>query len=334
MFKRPASTDHPVSRNGLSAHGMRGFLFSGLALMVATALAAPTTFTGGANPLIPMAKKAHLPFYVYGDESGELSQFVPSGYMGDVNSLSSLTSAYDESAPGSTGRAGHTSLKIDYNAKGKQGWAAIYWLAPANNWGTIKGAGFDLRKAKKLTFWLRGEKGGEIISQIKMGGVNGPYPDSDSAWLGPITLTREWQQFTIDLNGKDLRHVIGGFMFMVRRADNPRGVTFFMDEVVYRGNPEDEDYHPVAQTEKAAPTAPVSEAGPGKIPVVASRSGGPGSPDWEKIKLDEDLGKEEAPKKIAVKKSNHESEGLSPILLEDVPLPGKYLRYKKNPNAR
>ena len=38
-----------------------------------------------------------------------------------------------------------------------------------------------------------------------MGGITGEYADSDVAGIGPVVLTTEWQQFTIDLEGKDVR---------------------------------------------------------------------------------------------------------------------------------
>ena len=33
------------------------------------------------------------------------------------------------------------------------------------------------------------------------------------------------------MKGKDLRHIVGGFMFVVRRADAPRGGMFYLDEI-------------------------------------------------------------------------------------------------------
>jgi hypothetical protein len=182
------------------------------------------------------AKKAPLPLYVFGDESGGLSRYIASGYMGDTNALSLVSSIYDETAPASTGKTGKTSLKVQYLPKGREGWAGLYWLSPANNWGRIKGAGYDLKKAIKLTFWVRGERGGEKISEFKVGGVNGPYPDTDAAAIGPIRLTKDWKQYTIDLKGKDLRHIVGGFMFVVKRAENVRGATFYLDEIVFVGD--------------------------------------------------------------------------------------------------
>lgn len=184
------------------------------------------------EPLFPKAKKARLPFVIYGDSAGQEVPFVPSGYMGDGSSIKVGTSY--ESAPLASGEQGETSLRINYSAKGRNGWAGIYWLTPANNWGKIKGAGYDLTRSKQLTFWIRGDKGGEIIHEIKVGGITaGPYPDSGAATLGPLKLTKDWQQFVIDLSHVDTRHIIGGFAFVTRRIDSQKGITFYLDEIVY-----------------------------------------------------------------------------------------------------
>ncbi len=186
-----------------------------------------------AEPVPIAAKKTRFPLIVYGDSTGLQSTFVPSGMMGDAESL--RMTGGDFSAPTNNGKPGETCLKIETLPKGREGWLGVYWQTPANNWGKIKGAGYDLRGAEKLTFWARGEKGGERIVAFKMGGLVGPYPDTDSAMIGPIRLTKEWTKYSIDLKDKDLRHIVGGFAFNVRRSDNPRGALFYLDEIAYEG---------------------------------------------------------------------------------------------------
>ncbi len=185
------------------------------------------------KPVPIAAKKTRLPLIVFGEESGSVGTFVPSGFMGDAESMK-IKSA-DFSAPLTSSKTGTGCLKIEITPVGAQGWVGLYWQTPANNWGKIKGAGYDLSRATKLTFWARGEKGGEKISEFKMGGLLGPYPDTDSASIGPIQLKKEWTHYVIDLSGKDLRHILGGFAFSVRRAQNPRGMTFYLDEIMYEG---------------------------------------------------------------------------------------------------
>ena len=130
---------------------------------------------------------------------------------------------------------GKTCIKVVYDvACSKQGqkWAGIFWLNPANNWGNRKG-GFNLNGAEKLTFWAHGEKGGERIEEFKVGGITGDYPDTDMASIGPVILTPEWRQYSIDLRGKDLSYISGGFSWATNVDVNPNGCTFYLDNIQY-----------------------------------------------------------------------------------------------------
>ena len=189
-----------------------------------------------AKPVSIASKKTRLPLVIFGESAGASASYGPSGYMGDAESMKVKTGDISAPVVGST-RTGTSSLLIEIVPKGREGWSGLYWQTPANNWGKVKGAGYDLSAAQKLTFWARGEKGGERIAEVKIGGFIGPYPDTDLATMGPIKLTKEWTQYTIDLKGKDLRHIVGGFAFSVRRSDNPRGAVFYLDEIVFEGNP-------------------------------------------------------------------------------------------------
>jgi hypothetical protein len=169
-----------------------------------------------------------LPFYVYQDKSSMKNHFIPSGWTGDYGDVKVDSGSTD--AP----QAGDTCFKITYSGKASQGarWAGMYWQNPANNWGD-KDAGFDLSKATKLTFWARGAKGGERIEEFKIGGIMGEFADSDAAGIGPVILNKEWTQYTIDLKGKDLSYIIGGFCWSTNVDVNPEGVVFYLDEIKY-----------------------------------------------------------------------------------------------------
>jgi len=177
----------------------------------------------------PEAKKQEgMPFYVYSDRSSPKNHFIPSGWMGDYGDIKYEGSSKEDPY------LGDTCIKIIYNGKAAQGarWAGIFWQNPANNWGSIDG-GFDLSKAVKLTFWARGVKGSERIEEFKVGGIMGEFSDSDSASIGPVILTKEWTQYTIDLKGKDMSYVIGGFCWATNIDNNPDGATFYLDEIKY-----------------------------------------------------------------------------------------------------
>ena len=167
-------------------------------------------------------------FYVYADQGYFKNHFIPSGWMGDCADIK-----YNDSCT-NTPQSRRTCIRVTYTAQSKSGagWAGIYFQEPANNWGSTKG-GFDLTGAKKLTFWARGENGGETIAEVKMGGIRGEFSDTATSSIGPITLTPEWQQYTIDLKDEDMSLVIGGFAFVISSMDNPNGCTFYLDEIAY-----------------------------------------------------------------------------------------------------
>ena len=181
------------------------------------------------SALKPEGKKQEaLPLYVYSDRSSARNHYIPSGWMGDYGDIK-----YDGSSKEDP-YLGDTCIKLVYNALKAQGagWAGIFWQNPANNWGTVDG-GFDLSKAAKLTFWARGAKGGERIEEFKVGGIMGEFSDSDSAVIGPVILDKEWKQYTIDLKGKDMSYIIGGFCWSANVDNNPEGATFYLDEIKF-----------------------------------------------------------------------------------------------------
>lgn len=183
-----------------------------------------------ADPTIKAAKKEaqKTPFYVFADRRSLGNHFIPSGWMGDYGDLK-LDTGWKENP-----YMGDTCIKIIYSGKNSQGarWAGIYWQNPANNWGSIEG-GFDLSQAVKVTFWARGENGGERIEEFKIGGIMGEFSDSDISSIGPVILTKDWQQYTIDLKGKDLSYISGGFCWATNVDVNPEGATFYLDEIKY-----------------------------------------------------------------------------------------------------
>lgn len=167
-------------------------------------------------------------FDVYTDRWSPGNHYIPSGWMGDYGDIK-FNDGWIENP-----HSGKHCIKIAYTAEVSQGagWAGIYWQNPANNWGARDG-GFDLTGAKVLAFWARGEKGGEVISEFKMGGISGEYGDSDSTGIGPVVLTKEWKKYTIDLEGLDLSYISGGFCWAASKMDNPDGFTFYLDDVRY-----------------------------------------------------------------------------------------------------
>lgn len=169
-----------------------------------------------------------LPFYIYKDYRARENHFIPSGWMGDYGDLK-FTDRHTFK-----GYQDDTVIRIDYSAEGKQGagWVGLYWQYPANNWGSKPG-GFNLNGAHKVSFLARGEKGGEMVDQFKIGGISGDYADSGSAAIGPVELTKDWKRYEINLEGQELSSIAGGFCWAMNRQQNPEGATFYLDDIRY-----------------------------------------------------------------------------------------------------
>lgn len=168
----------------------------------------------------PGEKIAGLPFVVYADCEGPLP-YIPSGYMGDIETID-----FDDcctTAP----HDGDSCVRFTYN--GRHQWAGIAWQDPPNNWGDLAG-GYDIRGAKRLSFWARGRAGTERV-QFKVGLVGRTKKFTDSARLttGWVRLKKEWQQFVIPLEGYDLSRDITAFVIVLEGAATP--TTVFVGDV-------------------------------------------------------------------------------------------------------
>lgn len=172
---------------------------------------------------------SQMPFGVYKDDSSFENHFVPSGWMGDYEDIEMIL--HDSTLP----HSGKNCIKFSYKAQGLQGegWAGVYFQHPTDNWGMLEG-GYNLSKATRLTFYARGEKGGEVVSEFKVGGISGGvFSDTGSASLTNVKLTTYWEKYTIELTNVNLENIIGGFCWSAKKEDNPQGIKFYLDDIYY-----------------------------------------------------------------------------------------------------
>jgi hypothetical protein len=171
-----------------------------------TAAVAPTT-------------KAQLPLVIHGDGSPD-SGYAPSGWMGNTQAIK-----LDEKCA-TQPHSGPTCIKVQYTGTGN--WAGVAWQSPAGDWGNEPG-GQDLSGATKLTWWARGEKGGEKV-EFKFG-ILGPDKKFSDTASGSTTveLTRDWKPYTIDLAGKDLSRIKTPFCWVIAGRSEP--ITFYIDDL-------------------------------------------------------------------------------------------------------
>ncbi len=181
----------------------------------------PLFVKGDATPPAPSVRKATLPFVIY-SEGGHDGPYSDSGYMGNYAAIKMDGSCRENP------HAGSTCLKVQYTAG--DNWGGVVWQSPANDWGDKPG-GFNITGAKKLTFWARGDKGGETV-RFAFGLLkNKPHSDTGTGQLEKVVLTPEWKQYTIDAAGQDLSCIKNGFGWAVAGAGHP--ITFYLDDIQF-----------------------------------------------------------------------------------------------------
>lgn len=194
----------------------------------ADASAAPAAAGAEFNP--PVKDQGPI-FYVYKDADDPANHWIPGGWMGDVTAMEVDASCMDKPFKGAT------CMKWTYNlADMKEGWCGCYWYDPDKNWkGDIEGAGYNLDGAKKLVLVARGETGNEVI-KIGFGGLKGKWGDTAKKEINNVRLTKEWKEYTIPLEGMDLKRLIGGFFFAIDGKANGacgKKVVFYLDDIRY-----------------------------------------------------------------------------------------------------
>ena len=137
------------------------------------------------------------------------------------------------------------------------GWLPEGETVPQLNDGSMEGQGLDLTGTTALTFLARGEKGGETVEfftcgfgRDEWGNATVAYPDSaKKSSLGYITLEKEWKEYTIDLQGKDMRSVACGFGFVMAPDKSGTGdYVFYLDEIRFRGDYSDRPCFPLLRS--------------------------------------------------------------------------------------
>jgi exo-beta-1,3-glucanase (GH17 family) len=196
-------------------------------------------------PRVVNATKACFPLWVYRDGCDSANGFFSSGWMGELATLIENDSTIhpidiiDEMCVASP-FSGNSCIRISYKPSPEQ-WGGIYWQFPVNNWGAYPG--YDLSEcigptdSVTLKFRVRGENGGEK-AEFKTGGIYDPdlaYNDSYGPFTtGIIMLGKQWEERSINLTGRNLSTVIGGFVWVTNYNQNPQGATIYLDDIVFQ----------------------------------------------------------------------------------------------------
>lgn len=194
----------------------------------------PRGFNRVSHELKPLPVKA--PFTVFNDASSCDNYFQPTGYMGDFKIIEG-DNPLDRNCM-ELPQSGESCVRIKFVPKytpGAEGWAGVYWQYPINNWAERPGYTIT-NNASRVTFWARGEKGGER-AEFLVGGITGRWPDSIYPAVSKhIILSKDWTQYSIELNGKNLSHIVGGFAWVTSNKENPNGSTIYLDNIMFESD--------------------------------------------------------------------------------------------------
>jgi len=169
-------------------------------------------------PQIKAAKTA-LPYAIFNE--GMPTDYFPSGYMGNAGAIK-MDENWQENP-----HSGTTAIKVLYGAP--DNWGGVVWQSPLNDWGDLPG-GRDLSGARKLSFWARGDKGGEEVTfQFGLLDRDKKYFDSATGKLDKLKLTTAWKRYEFDLAEKDLSRIKTAFAWIVAGQGAP--LTFYLDDI-------------------------------------------------------------------------------------------------------
>jgi hypothetical protein len=169
--------------------------------------------------------------------------FVMTGGMGDAAIAGAVTASTDATACAGEPAAANVGAcySITYQPQPlKPGapstWAGFFWQYPANNWGAMQPR-LIAAGAKSITFYAKGNAGGEKLT-FKAGGiVNTPSvatPFSDSfTIMNTITLTKNWTKYTLPMTGVTYGSGVLGAFAWVAEVPNTNLMRFFIHGIVW-----------------------------------------------------------------------------------------------------
>jgi hypothetical protein len=125
--------------------------------------------------------------------------------------------------------------KIEFESRG--GFGGFCWKNRAGNEGEWAGDNLSAGGYRRISFWARGEKGGEV-AEFRAGGlgnVKTRHRDSFDVSAGKIKLGPGWHDYTIFVQDADLSSVMTPFCVLLYREDNADGAIVYVDDIEYRG---------------------------------------------------------------------------------------------------
>jgi hypothetical protein len=163
--------------------------------------------------------------------------FSPSGYMGDGERAGFLKA--DVLGGGCKARlpqAVGDCYRFTYRPDAKR-WVGVYWVYPANNWGTRAGRRVEGKRFKEVRLQAASETP-DLLINFLVGGIKDPLlPNRDRvSAVESVRLGTDWQTIRLDISGQEFDNVIGALAWSLpypQDWDGDKPVVLYLDDIVW-----------------------------------------------------------------------------------------------------
>lgn len=139
-----------------------------------------------------------------------------------------------EKASGMDARTPPEAWKVHFEKNA--GFGGICWKNKPGNEGEAPGDDLSAAGYRRISFWAKGQNGGEV-AEFRAGGLGNiktRYRDSFDVTAGKIKLNAGWSEYSIYVSDADLSSVMTVFCVLFHREDNADGAVVYLDDLQYR----------------------------------------------------------------------------------------------------
>ncbi len=152
-----------------------------------------------------------------------------------TESIGAKRKVHLEKVSGPDVHSGPEGWKLQFDKTSDFG--GVCWKNRAGNEGEFPGNDLSGGKYRRIAFWAKGQRGGEV-AEFRAGGlghIKTRHRDTFDVTAGKIKLGTSWGEYAIYVSDADLSSVMTPFCVLFHPEDNTNGAVIFLDDIEYRG---------------------------------------------------------------------------------------------------
>jgi hypothetical protein len=152
-----------------------------------------------------------------------------------TESIGAKRKVHLEKVSGQDAHSGPEGWKLQFDKTSDFG--GVCWKNKAGNEGEFPGNDLSGGKYRRIAFWAKGQRGGEV-AEFRAGGlghIKTRHRDTFDVTAGKIKLGTGWGEYAIYVTDADLSSVMTPFCVLFHPEDNTNGAVIFLDDIEYRG---------------------------------------------------------------------------------------------------